>query len=414
VYRLQSLSASGAGPARSFNGKLINPPKGTHWRFSQDNIDKLISEGRVVFTKQGTPNFKRYLDESKGSALQSIWTDVNPVNSQALERLDYPTQKPEALLERFIRVSSAERDIVLDCFAGAGTTPAVAERLNRRWIACDLGRFAIHTTRKRLLAIPNVKPFVVQNLGKYERQAWQASEFPNPHDRTTQEKAYRNFILNLYRAEPVKGYNWLHGMKDKRMVHVGAVDAPVALGDVKSIIQEFWKDVGKSSPIQTNGIDILGWEFAFDINETARQQAASSKVDIKFKKIPREVLDKHAVEQGDVHFFELAGLDVRAKVKQKTIELSLKEFVIPPDDVPEEVRENVTHWSQWVDYWAVDWAYKEDTFHNEWQSYRTRNDPEIALKVEHIYEKAGKYSIVVKVIDILGNDTTKGIAVEVS
>jgi hypothetical protein len=254
----------------------------------------------------------------------------------------------------------------------------------------------------------------VQNLGKYERQAWQASEFPNPHDRTTQEKAYRNFILNLYRAEPVKGYNWLHGMKDKRMVHVGAVDAPVALGDVKSIIQEFWKDVGKSSPIQTNGIDILGWEFAFDINETARQQAASSKVDIKFKKIPREVLDKHAVEQGDVHFFELAGLDVRAKVKQKTIELSLKEFVIPPDDVPEEVRENVTHWSQWVDYWAVDWAYKEDTFHNEWQSYRTRNDPEIALKVEHIYEKAGKYSIVVKVIDILGNDTTKGIAVEVS
>ena len=126
------------------------------------------------------------------------------------------------------------------------------------------------------------------------------------------------------------------------------------------------------------------------------------------------MLDKHAVEQGDVHFFELAGLDVRAKVKQKTIELSLKEFVIPPDDVPEEVRENVTHWSQWVDYWAVDWAYKEDTFHNEWQSYRTRNDPEIALKVEHIYEKAGKYSIVVKVIDILGNDTTKGIAVEVS
>jgi len=81
---------------------------------------------------------------------------------------------------------------------------------------------------------------------------------PNPHDRTTQEKAYRNFILNLYRAEPVKGYNWLHGMKDKRMVHVGAVDAPVALGDVKSIIQEFWKDVGKSSPIQRTALTFLG------------------------------------------------------------------------------------------------------------------------------------------------------------
>jgi hypothetical protein len=195
------------------------------------------------------------------------------------------------------------------------------------------------------------------------------------------------------------------------MIHIGAVDSPVALGDVKAIIQEFWKSVGKTTEIKTNGVDILGWEFAFDINETAIQQAAANNVDVKFKKIPREALDKRAVEQGDIHFFELAGLDVKAKAKGKVVELSLKEFVIPPDDVPEEVRKAVTHWSQWIDYWAVDWNYREDTFHNEWQSYRTKQEPKIDLSISHEYEEKGEYTIVIKVIDILGNDTTKALKV---
>jgi hypothetical protein len=161
-------------------------------------------------------------------------------------------------------------------------------------------------------------------------------------------------------------------------------------------------------------VDVLGWEFAFDINETARQQAASSKVDVKFKKIPREVLDKRAIEQGDVHFFELAGLDVKARTKGKKVELNLKEFVIPPDDVPEDVRASIVHWSQWVDYWAVDWNYRNDTFHNEWQSYRTKTETKLKLTIEHTYEEKGTYTIVVKVIDILGNDTTKALTMEVT
>jgi len=261
--------------------------------------------------------------------------------------------------------------------------------------------------------IQNVRPFIVQNLGKYERQAWQSAEFANPEDRATLEKAYRKFILDLYHADGVKGYNWLHGTKSKRMVHVGAIDSPVSLGDVKSIIQEFWKSVGKSKDISVNGVDVLGWEFAFDINETAKQQAASNNVDMKFKKIPRDAMDKRAVEQGDIHFFELAGLNVKAKVKKQKVELMLRDFVIPPDDVPEEVQKAITHWSQWIDYWAVDWNYKEDTFHNEWQSYRTKKEPKIVLETAHQYDTAGKYTIIVKVIDILGNDTTKSLTVEI-
>jgi len=382
-------------------------------KLTEATIEKMKSEGRIFETSSGKLRRRQYLDEMEGGQIDDVW-DMPIINSQANEDLNYGTQKPEALLERIIKASSNEGDLVLDCFGGSGTTAAVSEKHNRRWIACDLGRFAIHTTRKRLLQIPNVKPFVVQNLGKYERQVWQVSEFPNPEDRALQEKSYRNFILNLYHAEPVNGFIWLHGTKESRMVHVGSVDSPVALGDVKAIIQELWKSVGKSSDIKTNGVDILGWEFAFDINETAKQQAAASKVDIKFKKIPREVLDKRAVEQGDVHFFELAALDVKAKITGKKVELSLKDFVIPPDDVPEDVRKAITHWSQWIDYWAVDWNYREDTFHNEWQSYRTKKNSKLELSVTHAYEEKGEYTIVVKVIDILGNDTTKAIKIKIT
>jgi site-specific DNA-methyltransferase (adenine-specific) len=150
VYRLQSLSASGSGPARRFGDKLLDPPPGTHWRFSQENIDDLLSRGAIIFTSKGQPNFKRYLDESKGSALQSIWTDIPPINSQAKERLGYPTQKPEALLERIINASSNEGDLVLDPFCGCGTTIAVAERLNRRWIGIDITYLAMSFTKTRL------------------------------------------------------------------------------------------------------------------------------------------------------------------------------------------------------------------------------------------------------------------------
>ncbi len=421
VYRLQSLSASGPGPARRFGDKVLEPPMGTHWRFSQEKIDQLLAEGKIVFTKTGTPNFKRYLDESRGSALQSIWTDVNPVNSQAIERLGYPTQKPETLLKRLIEASSNENDLVLDCFCGSGTTAAVAEKLNRRWITCDLGRFAIHTARKRLLSIENVKPFVVQNLGKYERQAWQAAEFGGPERAAAAVAAYRRFILDLYGARPLTGYAWLHGLKHGRMVHVGAVDAPVSPGDVTQIALEFRKAVGAGADAPgVSAVDVLGWDFAFELNEVAKQQAAAANIAMRFLRIPREVLEKQAVEQGDIKFFELAALAVEiqkpvrsARPDRFEVALTLTDFVIPPDDVPADIQKAITHWSQWIDYWAVDWDNQGDTFHNMWQAYRTRKDKSLLLKASHQYEAPGTYRVMFKVIDILGNDTTKTLMVEV-
>lgn len=398
----------------------VEPPR-TGWLYSKERMEEMYRRNELVMPegKKGRIYRKIYLDTYPGQVIQNIWTDIPIVNPMAIERLDYPTQKPEALLERVILSSSNEGHLVLDCFVGSGTTAAVAEKLNRRWIACDLSRFAIHTTRKRLLGIPNLKPFVVQNLGKYERQAWQVAEFPtNGQDRLEEQRgreaAYRQFILDLYHAKPITGHTWLHGAKGGRMVHVGAVDAPVTLADVKAIARETWKAIGtgKDTPSKA-AVDILGWEFAFEVNELAKQVAAESRVDVAFKKIPREVLDKKAVEQGDVKFFELGALSVDVKRKGREVTLKLTDFVIPTDDIPEEARKAIKHWSQLVDYWAVDWAYKDDTFHNQWQSYRTRKNPKIELETKYGYKDAGKYQIVVKVIDILGNDTTKTLEVSV-
>ena len=106
-------------------------------------------------------------------------------------------------------------------------------------------------------------------------------------------------------------------------------------------------------------------------------------------------------------------ISVKPKKEKKKITLSLENFIIPPDDIPQDVLSKITHWSQWVDYWAVDWDFKNDTFHNQWQTYRTKQNPKLDLKTSNMYENSGKYIILIKVIDILGNDTTKAINIEV-
>jgi adenine-specific DNA-methyltransferase len=428
-YQLDNLTGAGERHGQSgepivIKGERIRPAPGRHWAIGlkpgetvQDAVNRLMKEGRIWYERGKMPRYKRFLDEMPGVVLQDVWTDIMPVASQSGERQNYATQKPEALLDRILKASSVEGDVVFDCFVGSGTTAAAAEKLGRRWIACDLSRFAIHTTRKRLLSIPGVRPFVVENLGKYERQLWAGGEFGEGNGKKAAERqrAYIEFILKLANATPIHGYTWLHGVKAGRMIHVGAVDAPVSVGDVTQIATEFRRAVGtgKDAPT-TNGVDVLGWDFAFELNEVAKQQAAAANIQMRFLRIPRDVMDKRAVDQGDIHFFELAALSVEVKTNRRNVSLKLKDFVIPPDDVPEEARRAVKHWSQWIDYWAVDWDNQGDTFHNEWQTYRTRKDKSLALEITHTYPDPGEYAIVVKVIDILGNDTTKTVKVGVA
>ena len=368
-----------------------------YWRFSRERMQEMYEQGRVVQTKPGAvPRQKRYLDEMQGVALQDIWMDIPPVQGQSRERLGYATQKPEALLERIIKLASHEGDLVADFFAGSGTTAAVAERLGRRWIACDLGRFAVHTTRKRLLAIRDCKPFEIKNLGAYERQRWQQASGNGPL------RAYLDTILAFYRAEPLEGFAHLHGRKAGRMVHVGATDAPVTIDETEDVMDE----------MADNGIeacDLLGWEWEMGLHDTIGERARRRGLDLRPRQIPREVMERRVTEADAVRFFELAYVDLDVKRQGNESCVVLKDFAIPSEElIPPKVRERVESWSDLIDYWSVDFDFSDEVFRNEWQAYRTRESPALAIESGwHEYPGSGRYSIVVKIIDIFGNDTTK-------
>jgi adenine-specific DNA-methyltransferase len=207
-------------------------------------------DGRMVNARDETG--KVLYQEREDRIVDNVWRLSMLQPADKTQNLLYPTQKPESVLERILRASSNEDDLIFDCFCGSGTTAAVAERLNRRWIACDLGRFAVHTTRKRLLNVETVRPFVVQNLGKYERQLWQSGTFAASAEPLAgaqglllkQQQAYIDFMLKLYHAQPLTGRTLLHGVKNGRYVHVGGVDAPVSDGDVRQIAVEFKRAMG--------------------------------------------------------------------------------------------------------------------------------------------------------------------------
>jgi len=203
-YGSFDLTQSGAGPARRFGDEVLEPPPGKHWIWSQERIDKAMEEGLIIFTKKGTPRVKKYLDERKGEPIKDIWTDILAIQAGAKEDTDFPTQKPEALLERIIKASSNPGDIVLDAFTGSGTTGAVAEKLGRRWIMMDCGKLAIYTMQKRLLNLREEignrgkplkpKPFTLYNAGLYDYKMVKDLPWDN----------YREFVLKLFqcRDEP--------------------------------------------------------------------------------------------------------------------------------------------------------------------------------------------------------------------
>jgi len=158
LYSLDNALAAGQGPPRVFFGKKLKPKPGTHWRWSQENIDKLIAAGLIVLTKKGRPRVIRFLDEMPGHPIGDVWTDIPEINSQAAERLGYPTQKPLELLKRIVSASSNPGDVVLDPFCGCGTTIDAVETLNRehadlpprRWIGIDITHVAIGLVKHRL------------------------------------------------------------------------------------------------------------------------------------------------------------------------------------------------------------------------------------------------------------------------
>jgi DNA modification methylase len=152
-YRLDNLTAAKPGGDTSYEWHGRHPYKGRYWAYSREKMDRFLEEGRIRFPKKadGVPELKRYLDDMPGVPLQDVWTDLDPINAKAAERLGYPTQKPEVLLERIIESSSNPGDVVLDPFCGCGTAIAVAEKLDRRWIGIDVTYLATNLIKSRLV-----------------------------------------------------------------------------------------------------------------------------------------------------------------------------------------------------------------------------------------------------------------------
>lgn len=382
-------------PERKIFGNVFHPPPGKHFKFSQKKIDLLMEEERIrINPKTGRPQY--LVEPADAIVLNSNWTDISGYSFTT----GYPTENSEDLLERVIRAGSESGDIVADFFCGSGTTLAVAEKLGRRWIGSDLSKFAIHTTRKRLLDIPNCKPFEVLNLGKYQKAKLRENGVGR----------YIDFILKLYRAEPLSGYTTLHGKKAGRMVHIGHVDSIVTEREIRETIKECVSAGVKS-------VDILGWDFEMGLHDLVdRIQETGNReiVKIRLVQVPREALEVKDAAREEVKFFDLNYLEIEHKLSGKALTIVLKDFVISnPEYLPEEVREKVKKFTDYIDYWAVDFDYKDDTFHNMWQSFRTRKHTTLETSCSHTYEKAGGYQVLVKVVDIFGNDTNKLLEVQI-
>ncbi len=374
-------------------------------------------EKQAIVNVKG-PDGKVVYIETDVKTVDDVWRISMLQPADKTENAGYQTQKPEKLVGRIVDAISVDGDLIGDFFCGSGTTLACAEKRGRRWIGCDLGRWSIHTTRKRMLGIENCKPFEILNLGKYERQYWQGVTLGEGRDQQTLLYEYLAFVLKLYKAQPISGLSHLHGKKGKAMIHIGAIDSPVTIDEVALSIEECVK-------VKQPELHILGWEWEMglagpnnDVKKGSPMHEVAKQKGIKLLllQIPREVMEQQAADKGDITFFELAYLNVEVKHPKKLqAVVKLKDFVIPNTElIPEEVRDKVKKWSDYIDYWAVDWDFQNDTFMQGWVNYRTRKDRTLVLESDaHKYDKPGTYRILVKVVDIFGNDTSQAYTVAI-
>jgi len=446
------------------------------WRFPKHRLDELEAEGKIFWTENNFPRLKRFLDDAKGLPASSLWADkqVRNIRSWDKEQLGYPTQKPETLLERIILASSNEGEIVADFFAGSGTTAAVAERLGRKWITSDLGKFAIHTTRKRLITVQRElkaeqkdwRAFELLNLGKYERGFLVTNhtglESDALLDQIQQQKdaAFEQLILQAYGAQQIGNSSVFVGSKFNRLIAIGPVNLPVTRLFVERVIDECKRS-------NVTKADVIAFEYEMGLFPNIQEEARKFGVDIAFKYIPRDIFDKRAVAAGQVRFHDVAYIEVRPLLSGKTLSIELVDYSVgyqqdSLDSVERDLGKGGTkvvveqgkvvklekdkdgivkrttltkHWSDWIDYWAIDWDFQnrkelvniksintgewetkwtgDFVFENEWQSFRTKKDRKLELVSADAEMPAGKRKVAIKVVDIFGNDTMKVIEINV-
>jgi len=468
--------------------------KGDVYTFNDGDasVREKYAEGTIERSQYaaGFNNDKANYLKSDTKLVDTIWKIAH---LKGHENIGYPTQKPSTLLTRIISASTNPGDLVADFFCGSGTTAAVAEKLGRKWIATDLGKFGIHTTRKRLIQVQRdlkaagmpFRAFEVLNLGRYERQAYlnvggRLSGKKKEQALARKEQEFRELILKAYRAEPLPDTAFFHGKNGGRLVVVGPINLPVGRLFVGEVIMECRKR-------GATRVDVLAFEFEMGLFPAVLEESKQKGIDIAPKTIPPEVFDKRAVEKGQVRFADIAYVEATPRYDKKdklALSIELTDFSVHysqglVDSITAELkagksevacnagqlvkftkdkdgivkREVLTKkWTDWVDYWAVDFNYESRKeiikmaktmgvdgelpgvvdaasgeflefeerwtgayiFENEWQSFRTRRDRDLEMTtVTHTYAKPGRYTVAIKVIDIFGNDTMTLVPVNV-
>jgi adenine-specific DNA-methyltransferase len=365
----------------------------------------------------GQEPYKRYVDEiiEQGKPLNDVWADTQFLRGNHPERTEYRTQKPEALLERVLLASSPAGGLVLDFFCGSGTTCAVAEKLGRRWIGVDLGRYAIHTTRKRLIGVQRelhakgepYRSFDVYNLGRYERQWWQLDRLHGA------DAEHRRIVLKFYKAAPLESSPspLLHGMKNGAYVYVDKIDTIFVFEEARTVAQA-------AQAVGAREVHILAWEFEMELKRKLEALAAETGVRIRTFQIPREIMEPN---RNEVQFFEAGALEAEVvRHEDGSVDVRLAQFIPALAEAPEKELEMLRERAvrspfDFIDFWAVDFDWDGiEPFEHHWQDYRTRKDRSLKTTsdAKWAYETPGKHRVCVKVIDVFGVDTTTVLEVE--
>jgi DNA modification methylase len=447
IYRWASVVAPGRQGyvyELGYGEKL--PNKG--YRMPKEKALKMIEEGLLKVEKGKVPVQKRYLQNNGGVPAKDVWTDVKSL--QNTENTGYPTQKPIKLLNRIIESSTNENDLVADFFVGSGTTAAVAEKLNRKWLASDIGRFSINSTRKRMIEVQREKKENEENFRSFE--IYSIGSYSIKDEK--KEDEFRELVLQAYKAEKLNN-SVFTGKKGSTYIAIGPQDLPCSRDFVDDMVEECINQ-------GVVNLDVLSFEFGMGVVPEAQEDALSKGVKLSLKYIPREVFDKRAVESNAVRFSEVGYLDVDIKTLKKNREatVTLKDFsIFYSQDTLQKTGEALgknkstvildngkilkiskdkagiikqeeitTTWTDWIDYWSIDFNYEDRPeliitegedgklqqvetgrfiFDNNWQSFKTRESELELTSATYQYPNSGTYKIAVKVIDVFGNDTTQ-------
>lgn len=416
--RFATIDATQAGITRGESGKPwrgFDPAsKGNHWKFGVKDLDKLDEQGRIYWPEKdgGWPRLKSYLDEQKGSAIQSIWTDVNVINSQASERGDYPTQKPESLISRIISASSNAGDIVLDCFIGSGTTAAVAQKLGRRWIGADINKGAIQTTSKRLQGI--IEEQLKSAKGKAKAlPGMEGEETPAPaqfsfavyrvndYDMQIQHNEALNLACEHLGITRTKTDAFFDGALGKKLVKLVQFNHPITPLDLEEVKRELG-----NRPQEERDVVVVGYgkELAVqtwleDWNRNRKRTGLPNQIDVKDLRVD--------AKSGGFFVHKPAEANIKFKRAGDKVNIEIEDFLSPT--VIERLKSQagiltpqIKDWRSMVDSVMIDSNYDGKVFNITLADVpEKKND-----LVEGKYEVEAKKSstIAVKITDMLGEE----------